>query len=272
MSEGGAKSINKRNRLWENLKLTGIFFIFGIGLFCFYAFEEFSWKLLKWQLLGLVLSLLCFLLLSVTRGNKKRVFVVFVLFVLMGTVPKLLLLRDPIEKAKVLEHQRSDPLKKLENESLEVTGCVWLIGNIDFSWICIMGAVVGLITFIRGKPTLIGKPKPGMSEIYYEKNIENIIFLLGKVIDGVFLIASGLVACMGVLWVVEKYRIASVASAKMLVACIFSVGGVFFWIVEPLYRRMSEILDIIKDSKNIQQPCQSPPTEGGSAKSAVKIK
>jgi len=172
------------------------------------------------------------------RGSSQTI-----LFIVTSLASRVILPRDPIEAR----------LQNRANETEKI-----YVGVIDFVWISVMGGVVGFIAFARGVPPFVEVMVPkGMPAEYYQKALDSTVFLLEKVIDGVFLTGGGLAGCMAILWAGEiwrkssgkarsQYKLTTVAAIKMVVAYFITIFNALAWMGVPLYMRMNALLEMLK--------------------------
>lgn len=223
--------------------MISILITFGLGRFLYSIIERRD----KWFVLLEILSIAIFIGIGIIlpklfEGAIGALLVIF-LFVSTGFISRCMLPRHPIEAGGEIVNNRDS---------------IVCLGIVDFGWISIMGAGLGIIVFLRGTE-LFGNilPPKGMQLEYYKSILDISNFMFGKIIDGILITGGILGGCMAILWAGEiwrkpdetarlLYKLSTVTAIKMVVAYLITALSMMYFLCVPLYTRMNDILRLLK--------------------------
>ena len=216
---------------------------FAAGRFAFGLIERWRWLFFWLELLSIGLYLLIARCLMGIPNPALQGLSIGGVFLLTSVLSRFLAHRHPIEA--------SDPENGGHGRELA-------LGIIDFAWLTILAATLGILCFARSSyPFNEAAPSGNFPSAYWEAELSNTVFLLEKTIDSVFLLGGVLAGCMAILWAGEiwrkqhptsrlQYVSTTVAAIRMVVAYIAVMVAALYWLGVPLYERMTIITKLLR--------------------------
>lgn len=126
------------------------------------------------------------------------------------------------------------------------------VGIIDYSWMGIMGAGLGLVLVARGGAIFDRlAPGRGFKPEFYAQILETARFLFGNVVTVLMALGAVLAGCMTILWAGEVWRkpgkeaaaypSTTMAAQKMVFAFFWVAFGVAGWLGWPLLEALDAV-------------------------------